>query len=79
MNNQKRHRVEFRHGQYTSIGDLSIEWNTVIRDLRTDKFDEAIEAIDKRLYHQYADGVNIFELTDRQFNKLKKLLNISLK
>lgn len=65
----KRHRVEFQSYRYKTVGDLVLNWNTVAKNMQATTFAAVLEKVDKRLFSQYADGVNVFLLTDRQYRK----------
>lgn len=76
MGNTERTRVEFRISRYVTVGNLIIDWKMVKEDMQTSVFEKALQLTDKRIYSQYIDGYNIFEMTERQFNKFKTLVNI---
>lgn len=69
-----RYRVEFWSIQYPNVGVVTYPNNGRIEKVKTTFFGECLEKTDTRLYTKWADGITIFFLTERQYNKLIKLL-----
>lgn len=65
------HRVEFWHLSSTVLVNINRQ---SIGECNRYNVGSILEKVSKRLFNQYADGCTIFEMTDKQVQKLKQLI-----
>jgi hypothetical protein len=76
---KKKIRIELLCTQYSAVGTLLKDYKTIAENIASNKFGKALQKTDSRLYTKYAEGVTIFDLTEKQYEKFLQAIGIGPK
>ncbi len=77
----ERTKIEFRESTalHSKAGQLHVDINNPPIPISSSDFGKIIENIDKRLFTHWSEGVTIFFLTKKQFDKFQSLITLQNK